>query len=86
MNKKINIALAIVMIILIAGALGIFVYFENRDQSMNESICIQQGGLWGQHENSWDDGRFDMFFACTCPQEKSDETRVIPEGSPSNCK
>ena len=86
MNKKTNIILAIVIIILITGAFGAFVWLNKNDKKMNESLCIQQGGSWGQHEDLWDDGRFDIFVACTCPQKKSDETRVIPEGSPSNCK
>ena len=57
-----------------------------RNELMNEAICIQQGGKWSQQEDLYDDGSFDIYFVCSCPQKESDETMVIFEGGSGGCK
>ncbi len=53
---------------------------------MNETACVQQGGVWGQQEDLYEDGSFDVYFACSCPQGAAGKSMVIFEGSPGVCK
>ena len=55
-------------------------------EPMNEEVCTDQDGVWGMKEDLFDDGSFDVYFACTCPKTKSDETQVIFMGSAESCK
>jgi len=59
---------------------------DEESKLMNENKCLEQDGSWAQHEDLYEDGGFDVYFACTCPKVEPDETMVIFKDSPDTCK